>query len=126
MTRTTPPRPVAVEVLFPKLAAFRGVATRLHPRPGRPDASVSSVGGPLLWPAGELWPVCAEPHKRGSGYRVADIRRERQVLADAWARDRPDDEERALLPARAGRGGGRGRSCQGFLAPRQGWGGCAG
>ncbi|MFF9984702.1 hypothetical protein [Streptomyces erythrochromogenes] len=86
-----------VEELFPKLRAYRGVTTRLHPRPGRPDASASSVGGPLLWPADEPWPVCTEPHKRSSGYRAADIHRMRQVLADAWARDRPTDEERVLL-----------------------------
>ncbi|MFD5099477.1 hypothetical protein [Streptomyces albidochromogenes] len=97
MTRTTPPRPVPIEKLFPKLGAFRGETTRLHPRPGRPDASVSSVGGPLLWPADEPWPVCTEPHKRSRGYRVADIRRSRRLLADAWARDRPTAEECALL-----------------------------
>ncbi|MER7760176.1 hypothetical protein [Streptomyces sp. NPDC097619] len=97
MTRTTPSRPVRVEELFPKLAAFRGVTTRLHPRPGRPDASVSSIGGPLLWPGDEPWPVCTEPHRRGRGYRVTDVRRARRVLAEAWARDRPTDEERALL-----------------------------
>ncbi|MFK0253153.1 hypothetical protein [Streptomyces sp. NPDC090445] len=97
MTRTTPPRPVPVEELFPKLRAYRGMTTRLHPRPGRPDASASSVGGPLLWPADEPWPVCTEPHKRSRGHRIGDIRRGRQVLADAWARDRPTDEERVLL-----------------------------
>ncbi|WP_405632895.1 hypothetical protein OG933_43160 [Streptomyces sp. NBC_00016] len=97
MIRTTPPRPVHVEGLFPKLGAFRGVTTRLHPRPGSPDASVSSIGGPLLWPVDEPWPVCTEPHKRSRGYRIADIHRGRQVLADAWARDRPDDAERDLL-----------------------------
>ncbi|MFI9610962.1 hypothetical protein ACIHCM_04570 [Streptomyces sp. NPDC052023] len=97
MTRTTPPRPVHVEELFSKLRAYRGMTTRLHPRPGRPDASVSSVGGPLLWPADEPWPVCIEPHKRSRGHRIADIRRGRQVLSDAWARDRPTDEERVLL-----------------------------
>ncbi|OQR65671.1 hypothetical protein B6E66_02350 [Streptomyces maremycinicus] len=97
MTRTTPPRPVPVEELFPKLAALRGVTTRLHPRPGRPDASVSSVGGPLLWPADEPWPMCKEPHRRSRGYRVADIRQARRLLADAWARDRPTAAEGALL-----------------------------
>ncbi|WP_307839268.1 hypothetical protein [Streptomyces sp. MBT97] len=97
MNRTTPPRPVNVEALFPELGALRGTTTRLHPRPGRPDSSVSSIGGPLLWPADEPWPLCTEPHKRSSGYRITDIRRERQVLADAWARDRPTDEERVLL-----------------------------
>ncbi|MET9436638.1 hypothetical protein [Streptomyces sp. NPDC006551] len=100
MTRTTPPRPLDVEELFPELAAHRGTTTRLHPRPGSPDASSSSVGGPLLWPADEPWPVCTEPHGRETGRRPADIHRERQVLAVAWARDPgsgPTAEERALL-----------------------------
>ncbi|MEV6259338.1 hypothetical protein AB0M42_01005 [Streptomyces sp. NPDC051784] len=97
MIRTTPPRPAAVEELFPKLGALRGVTTRLHPRPGCPDTAVSSIGGPLLWPADEPWPVCTESHRRGRGYRIADIRRGRRVLMEAWARDRPDDDERALL-----------------------------
>lgn len=54
MTRTTPPRPLDVEARFPELAAYRGTTTRLHPRPGNPDASASSVGGPMLrrWKAG--------------------------------------------------------------------------
>ncbi|KPC60277.1 hypothetical protein [Streptomyces chattanoogensis] len=100
MTRTTPPRPLDVEALFPELAAYRGTTTRLHPRPGSPDASDSSVGGPLLWPADEPWPLCTEPHGRRRGRRPADIHRERQVLASAWARNPdsgPTDAERQLL-----------------------------
>ncbi|MFI1336439.1 hypothetical protein ACH4U7_41300 [Streptomyces sp. NPDC020845] len=100
MTRTTPPRPLDVEALFPELAAHRGTTTRLHPRPGSPEVSDSSVGGPLLWPADEPWPVCTEPHRRGRGRRPADIHRERRVLATAWARDPdpgPTEEERRLL-----------------------------
>ncbi|KIZ16472.1 hypothetical protein [Streptomyces natalensis] len=100
MTRTTPPRPLDVEALFPELAAYRGTTTRLHPRPGSPAVSSSSVGGPLLWPSDEPWPVCTEPHARGTGRRPADIHRERQVLADAWDRDPdsgPTEQERALL-----------------------------
>ncbi|MEU0129575.1 hypothetical protein [Streptomyces sp. NPDC006289] len=97
MTMTTPPRPLDVEALFPELAAFRGTTTRLHPRPGGPGVSDSSVGGPVLWPADEPWPVCTEVHGRGRGRRPADIHRERRVLAAAWARDRPTDEERLLL-----------------------------
>ncbi|MDH6140289.1 hypothetical protein P3T35_002297 [Kitasatospora sp. GP30] len=100
MTRTTPPRPLDVEDHFPKLADYRGVTTRLHPRAGSPDTSVSSIGGPLLWPMDEPWPVCTEPHRRGRGYRIADIRQRRQLLAQAWARDvapGPTDEERVLL-----------------------------
>ncbi|MHA6758824.1 hypothetical protein [Streptacidiphilus sp. PAMC 29251] len=100
MTRTTPPRPLDVEALFPELAAYRGTTTRLHPRPGSPQVSASSVGGPMLWPADEPWPVCDEAHGRGRGHRPADIHRYRQVLAAAWARGRnagPTEEERGLL-----------------------------
>ena len=85
MTRTTPPRPLDVEALFPELAAYRGTTTRLHPRPGNPDVSASSVGGPLLWPTDEPWPVCDETHGRVRGRRIADIRQEREILAAAWA-----------------------------------------
>ncbi|MFI6063020.1 hypothetical protein [Streptomyces sp. NPDC051286] len=100
MTRTTPPRPLDVEGFFPELAAYRGTTTRLHPRPGSPAVSSSSVGGPLLWPANEPWPVCTEPHARGTGRRPMDIHRQRQILADTWNRDSdsgPTDQERALL-----------------------------
>ncbi|WP_240139622.1 hypothetical protein [Streptomyces sp. MUM 178J] len=100
MTRTTPPRPLDVEALFPELAAYRGTTTRLHPRPGSPDVSASSVGGPMLWPADEPWPVCEEAHGRGRGRRPADIHHKRQVLATAWARE-PfcglTDDERQLV-----------------------------
>ncbi|WP_405607696.1 hypothetical protein OG292_01610 [Streptomyces sp. NBC_01511] len=99
MTRTTPPRPLDVEALFPELAAHRGTTTRLHPRPGSPGASDSSVGGPLLWPVDEAWPVCGEAHGRGRGRRLADIHRERRVLADAWDSGAVagTDEDRRLL-----------------------------
>ncbi|OOC55089.1 MULTISPECIES: YwqG family protein [Nocardiopsis] len=62
MTRHTPPRPVDVEALFPELRPLRREAVRLHPRAGRPSCRDSSVGGPLLWPADEPWPVCGEEH----------------------------------------------------------------
>jgi len=100
MTRTTPPRPLDVEALFPELAAYRGTTTRLHPRPGTPEVTDSSIGGPLLWPRDEPWPVCTEPHGKSRGHRPADIHRRRSLLAAAWARDPrkgPTDEERALL-----------------------------
>ncbi|MBP0449058.1 hypothetical protein J5Y04_05805 [Kitasatospora sp. RG8] len=100
MTRTTPPRPLDVEALFPELAAHRGTTTRLHPRPGHPEVTASHVGGPLLWPVDEPWPVCPQPHGRRRGRRPADIHRYRQVLDTAWARDPssgPTDEERQLL-----------------------------
>lgn len=100
MSRTTPPRPLDVEALFPELSAYRGTTTRLHPRPGRPDAADSSVGGPLLWPVDEPWPVCTEPHSHARGRRPADIHWKRQILASAWRREPdpgPTDEERRLL-----------------------------
>lgn len=85
MTRTTPPRPLEVEALFPELAAYQATTTRLHPRAGSPVTSASSVGGPMLWPVDEPWPVCREAHGRGRGWRPADIRREREVLDSRWA-----------------------------------------
>ncbi|MFD7033540.1 hypothetical protein ACFWAR_36495 [Streptomyces sp. NPDC059917] len=100
MTRTTPPRPLDVEALFPELAAHRGTTTRLHPRPGSPRTSDSSVGGPMLWPAVEPWPVCGEAHGHGRGRRPADVHRYRRILAAAWAREQdpgPTAEERELL-----------------------------
>ncbi|MEV8093096.1 hypothetical protein [Kitasatospora sp. NPDC085879] len=100
MSRTTPPRPLDVEALFPELSAHRGTTTRLHPRPGRPDIATSSVGGPLLWPSSEPWPACTEPHNHARGHRPTDIHRRRQILASAWRREPnpgPTDEERQLL-----------------------------
>ncbi|MFD8010863.1 DUF1963 domain-containing protein [Streptomyces sp. NPDC058955] len=62
MSRRTPARPVDVEALFPELAPLRRESVRLHPRPGTPGPADSSVGGPLMWPAAEAWPVCEEEH----------------------------------------------------------------
>jgi hypothetical protein len=78
MSRTTPPRPLDIEALFPELAAHRGTCTRLHPRPGTPTPYESSVGGPLLWPVDEPWPTCEEAHPKHKGYRIEDIRRSRR------------------------------------------------
>jgi hypothetical protein len=66
MARTTPPRPVDVEALFPEVVAFRKPATRLHPRVGDPGARDSSMGGPVLWPRSEPWPYCGDGHPRTS------------------------------------------------------------
>ncbi|MGW2780389.1 hypothetical protein ACWC3X_03925 [Streptomyces populi] len=60
--RTTPPRPVDVTAVFPRLTPLARTAIRLHPRPGTPTPHDSSVGGPLLWPADEPWPHCDGPH----------------------------------------------------------------
>ncbi|MEY2230460.1 hypothetical protein [Streptomyces sp. BF23-19] len=84
--RTTPPRPLDVESLFPTLAAHRRTATRLHPRPGTPGPHDSHVGGPLLWPADEPWPVCTTPHRRAPGPGPLPL----VALAQLHARDVPD------------------------------------
>ena len=47
--------------LLPGIHDRARATTRLHPRAGRPAAGQSSLGGPLLWPVGEPWPVCPEP-----------------------------------------------------------------
>ncbi|MFG2408924.1 hypothetical protein ACGFR8_32165 [Streptomyces brevispora] len=86
MTRTGPARPVDIESVFPELVAHRCTATRLHPRPGVPRRHDNSVGGPLLWPADEPWPVRTERHRRAYGERTADVRLRRRVLAEAWGR----------------------------------------
>ncbi|MBB5866825.1 hypothetical protein F4553_000204 [Allocatelliglobosispora scoriae] len=106
MTRTTPPRPLDIEGLFPELGEHSATATRLHPRPGAPTAADSSVGGPLLWPAGESWPVCTDgaDHYISELRTPASVRRDREIFAAAAARaasgDRYDltDAERAEVP----------------------------
>lgn len=112
MPRTTPPRPLDVTSVFPELIPLARTTTRLHPRPGSPTVHESSVAGPLLWPAGEPWPVCAEEHAsacRGNLRSLDGVRRYRQLLNDAWARPRPAgtnlltaDEQAELDRIRAG------------------------
>ncbi|MFJ7774476.1 hypothetical protein [Streptomyces yangpuensis] len=65
-TGPTGPRPLApipfdVEAVFPELAGTAREVTLLYPRAGEPGPGDSSIGGPLLWPADEPWPMCAEP-----------------------------------------------------------------
>jgi hypothetical protein len=88
MTRTTPPRPADLVALFPELLPLARTATRLHPRPGSPTPRDSSAGGPLLWPADEPWPYCAEPHAEvpGSVTTPAEVRLLRRTLTDASSR----------------------------------------
>ncbi|GIF63271.1 hypothetical protein Ais01nite_13060 [Asanoa ishikariensis] len=99
MTRTTPPRPVDIAELFPELREHSAMATRLHPRPGAPTAADSSVGGPLLWPADEPWPVCTDgaAHYIHALRSPATVRRSREIYAAARGRAFTE-EERAQLP----------------------------
>ncbi|GLW54839.1 hypothetical protein [Kitasatospora phosalacinea] len=81
MTRTTPPRRTDVTAAFPELAPLARQTVRLHPRLGAPTVHDSSVGGPLLWPAGEPWPVCHGPHPEDDLPPVspADVRLRREL-----------------------------------------------
>ncbi|MFD5316104.1 hypothetical protein [Streptomyces sp. NPDC127098] len=57
------PTRLGVEALFPELTGLARETTLLCPRIGEPGVRDSSVGGPLLWPADEPWPMCgAEGH----------------------------------------------------------------
>ncbi|MFB7746301.1 hypothetical protein CG740_03740 [Streptomyces sp. CB01201] len=96
--RTTPRRPLDIEAAFPELAEYRATATRLHPRPGCPGETVSSVGGKFLWPAAEAWPVCREAHPKGRGQLLQNVRKRRQLLTEVRRRPGgPTPEERELL-----------------------------
>ncbi|WP_416974424.1 DUF1963 domain-containing protein [Streptomyces sp. 4F14] len=57
--------------LIPDLAPLALRTTVLLPTAGEPGVRESSAGGPLLWPAGEPWPYCAE---RGHGIPPDDER----------------------------------------------------
>ena len=84
---TTPPPPFDITTVFPELAELATTTIRLHPRIGRPRAMDSSIGGPLLWPSDEPWPVCDVPH---SGLREIPVPPEITTWDEvtAWARPR--------------------------------------
>ncbi|MEU1596968.1 DUF1963 domain-containing protein [Streptomyces sp. NPDC005708] len=90
MARTTPPRPVAVETLFPEVAAFRKVAVRLHPRIGEPGARDSSLGGPALWPPSQQWPHCGDDHPHTAYSAPADEPVPLVPVLQLFAADVPD------------------------------------
>lgn len=69
-TFKTPGPPLDITTVFPELSGFARTTFRLHPRPGQPTVQDSSVGGPLLWPADEPWPVCVTAHE---GQREIEI-----------------------------------------------------
>jgi hypothetical protein len=59
--RTTPPPLVDVGVEIPELRDRAVVTTRLHPRLGETEElGASKLGGKILWPEDEPWPVCPE------------------------------------------------------------------
>lgn len=113
MPRTTPPRPIDVTAVLPELAAHARETTRLHPRPGAPGAADSSIGGPLLWPAGEPWPTCAAPRmvqrSEPIGPALVNALQQAQAKREAQqgsSRGRRSPEEFALLDKAMSRSGG--------------------
>ncbi|MGW3202866.1 DUF1963 domain-containing protein [Streptomyces sp. NPDC001135] len=60
MKLTTAPSAVEPGRDFPELLPHARTAVRLHPRRGTPGPRDSHIGGPLLWPAAEPWPQCAD------------------------------------------------------------------
>ncbi|MFB7465220.1 hypothetical protein ACFCZ1_17315 [Streptomyces sp. NPDC056224] len=94
--RPTGPRPLApipfeVESVFPELAGTAREVTLLYPRAGQPGPGDSSIGGPLLWPAGEPWPMCAEPdHYKPLDAPVGPEPVAMVPVVQLYARDVPD------------------------------------
>ncbi|MFH8753343.1 hypothetical protein ACH4GK_37550 [Streptomyces rimosus] len=79
------PAPFDVEAVFPELTGTAREVTLLYPRAGRPGPGDSSVGGPLLWPADEPWPMCAAPdHDKPLDAPVAMV-----PVLQLYARDVP-------------------------------------
>ncbi|MCX5199228.1 hypothetical protein OOK31_36010 [Streptomyces sp. NBC_00249] len=73
---------------IPELAAYARKATLLRPEAGRPTSRDSHVGGPLLWPADEAWPVCEGPHLVAVREKLSDEDRETWQRIDRAMRDR--------------------------------------
>ncbi|MET3984683.1 hypothetical protein [Streptomyces sp. PvR034] len=85
------PGPTEVEALLadvPGLAPYVRRATLLRPKAGRPTALDSHVGGALLWPVDEPWPVCEGPHLTEVRERLSDADRETLRQIDRAVRER--------------------------------------
>ncbi|MCO6009269.1 hypothetical protein NE236_30290 [Actinoallomurus purpureus] len=73
---------------IPAFAPHARPATLLRPTASTPGVRDSSIGGPLLWPADEPWPVCRAPHLMEVREKLSDEERE------TWQRIDSDMEER--------------------------------
>nr|WP_147141344.1 hypothetical protein [Stackebrandtia albiflava] len=84
MALTTPPRRYDLLADIPELAEYARPAVRLHPRQGDPGVHDSSVGGPLLWPAAEPWPMCDLEHEDCDDEPFDYVLAERAALKGDW------------------------------------------
>ncbi|MGI5457714.1 hypothetical protein ACQEWB_31985 [Streptomyces sp. CA-249302] len=82
--------PTAEELVaaLPAFAGYLREAALLQPSAGVPGFGESSVGGPLLWPAGEPWPVCPGPHLVEVREQLSDEDRETWQRIDEAMRAR--------------------------------------
>ncbi|GAA2399344.1 hypothetical protein GCM10010420_27270 [Streptomyces glaucosporus] len=104
----TPPDPSAETLVadlvadlvaeVPELAEYVRAAVLLRPAAGSPGVRDSSVGGPLLWPAGEPWPLCPHPHMARVRKRLTDEEREALERMGRARRERRRSGRRPPMP----------------------------
>lgn len=90
----TPAPAVDVLAAFPELRPLGRTATRLHPRPAQVRAGDSHVGGPLLWPADEPWPVCTDVHMG-----MTDVPLPQELLAELREAEKQREQRHVMAPA---------------------------
>ncbi|WP_326586042.1 hypothetical protein [Streptomyces sp. NBC_01294] len=73
---------------LPDFAPYARSATLLRPTAGTPGVRESSIGGPLLWPVEEAWPVCREPRLVEVREALTDEERELWAGIDRRRRER--------------------------------------
>ncbi|MFJ2786085.1 hypothetical protein ACIQCR_12305 [Streptomyces sp. NPDC093249] len=82
------PGPQDLVADVPAFAALARTAVLLRPTAGDPGPRDSSVGGPLLWPVDEAWPLCGAPHLVERRERLTDHERELWEACDRRTRER--------------------------------------
>lgn len=79
--RTTPPPPLDITGYFPELRLLARRTVRLHPRRDvEPGLGDSKLGGTILWPVSEPWPVCTVGHVDSEPQHSQD----EQLLLQEW------------------------------------------
>lgn len=84
--RHTPQPVVDIGVAIPEFASLARTAVRLHPRRGQCPVSDSKIGGLILWPQQEEWPICKE---HGSPF-VAVLQLRAEDVPELGFRERTD------------------------------------
>ncbi|MFD2467491.1 hypothetical protein [Amycolatopsis silviterrae] len=82
---TTPDKPVDIASVFPELSGTERTTVRLHPWQDSVTVRDSSMGGPLLWPEDEAWPVCSIDHPDDRPLPSAEGQRLQRRLAEVRA-----------------------------------------